>query len=132
MAVDDRDLRLTIRGSTTGGGNSDRRKRMDERFNSGGDLRSRLGARRCSGGGGGMRCGSGDDSLERENLDVDLRAELSKKRSMQIEVRGDGSRRRRPGGKKVGDEDDKKSEDGDKEMESGSESESAMEEGEDD
>ena len=71
---------------------------MDERFNSGGDLRSRLGARRCSaGGGGGMRRGSGD-SLERENLDVDLRAELSKKRNMQIEVRGDGTRRR---GKKV-------------------------------
>ena len=37
-------------------------------------------------------------SLERENLDVDLRAELSKKRNMQIEVRGDGTRRR---GKKV-------------------------------
>ena len=71
---------------------------MDERFNSGGDLRSRLGARRCSGGGG-MRRGSGD-SLECENLDVDLRAELSKKRSMQIEVRGDGTRRR---GKKVRD-----------------------------
>ena len=68
-----------------------RRRRLDERFNSGGDLRSRLGARR---GSGGRRRGSGDgDSLEREDLDVDLRAELTKKRGMQIEVRGDGKRR---------------------------------------
>ena len=69
-----------------------RRRRLDERINSGGDLRSRLGARR---GSGGRRRGSGgDDSLEREHLDADLRAELnSKKRGMQIEVRGDGKRR---------------------------------------
>ena len=94
--VDDRDLRLTIRarnddGTANGSSCSSRRRRLDERINSGGDLRSRLGARR---GSGGRRRGSGDDSLEREHLDADLRAELnSKKRGMQIEVRGDGKRR---------------------------------------
>ena len=94
MPVDDRDLRLTIRNKNeegTSNGSSSRRRRLDERFNGGGDLRNRLGGRR--GSGGGRRRGSGD-SLERENLDADLRAELnSKKRGMQIEVRGDGKRR---------------------------------------
>ena len=96
--VDDRDLRLTIRGrnddgTANGSSCSSRRRRLDERINSGGDLRSRLGARR--GSGGRRQRGSGDDdSLEREHLDADLRAELnSKKRGMQIEVRGDGKRR---------------------------------------
>ena len=87
MPVGDRDLRLTIRSRNEEAGSEGRR--LNERFNCGDDLRNRLG-RRSS---GGRRRGSGD-SLERENLDADLRAELnSKKRGMQIEVGGDGRRR---------------------------------------
>ena len=129
MPVGDRDLRLIIRGRNEGEGSEGRR--LNERFNSGDDLRNRLGRRSSGGGGGGWRRGSGD-SLERENLDEDLRAELnSKKRSMQIEVGGDGRRRG-----KVDDAEEGLQQEGDKAddekeaRETESESGSAMEEDE--